>query len=102
MFTAFAALAALLTVRQGRHETLIAREALEAETQPLLTDVPRGVFTEEREWHNQDGTISMRRHDRSEVDVGSTTPAVAMSRNPCAWSPSPCATWATAPRGSEK
>jgi hypothetical protein len=69
-FTALAALAALLTVRQGRHETRIAREALEVETQPLITDVPRGVYIEEREWHNLDGSISMRRHDRSEVSVG--------------------------------
>jgi hypothetical protein len=73
-FTALAALAALLTVRQARHETRIAREALEAETQPLITDVPRGLFTEEIEWHNSDGATSMKRRDRSELSVGTSGP----------------------------
>lgn len=73
-FTALAALAALLTVRQARHETRIAREALEAETQPLITDVPRGLFTEEIEWHNSDDTISMKRQDHSELSIGTFGP----------------------------
>ena len=69
-FTALAALAALLTVRQSRHETRIASDALEAETQPLITDVPRGLFVEESEWRSPDGTTSIRRRDRSAVSVG--------------------------------
>lgn len=78
-FTALAALAALLTVRQGRHETRIARAALEAETQPLLTDVPRGIFTEETEWREADGTTTTKRFDRSELSVGASGPELVAS-----------------------
>jgi hypothetical protein len=74
VFTALTALAALLTVRQARHENRIARDALEAETQPLVTDVPRGVFYEEREWHEVDGTMSLKRFDRSEITLGASGP----------------------------
>jgi hypothetical protein len=74
VFTALAALAALLTVRLARDEMRVARDSLEAETQPIVTDVPRGLFTEEIEWHNLDGTISMKRQDRAEVSVGTSGP----------------------------
>jgi hypothetical protein len=74
VFTALAALAALLTVRHARQERQIARDALEAETQPLIADVPRGLFTEEVEWHEVDGSISMKRRDRSELSVGTFGP----------------------------
>lgn len=70
VFTALAALAALLTVRQARHETRISHDALEAETQPLITDVPRGIFIDEVDWHEVDGTMTRKRRDRSELDVG--------------------------------
>jgi hypothetical protein len=45
-FTALTALAALLTVRHGWQEMRIARKTLEVETQPLVTDVPRGILVE--------------------------------------------------------
>src|SRR5215212_9981353 len=79
-FTALAALAALLTVRQARHETRVARDALEAETQPIVTHVPRGLFTQEVEWHNPDGIISMKRRDRSELSVGMFGPEPIFER----------------------
>lgn len=61
-------------MRQARHETQIARDALEAETQPIFTDVPRGLFTEEIDWHNADGTMTTKRVDRSELSVGTSGP----------------------------
>jgi hypothetical protein len=74
VFTALAALAALLTVRQARHETQISRAALDADTQPLVTDVPRGVFVEEVEWQNLNDSVSLKRQDRSAVSVGTAGP----------------------------
>ena len=74
VFTALTALAALLTVHHAQHEMRIARDALEAETQPLLTDVPRGVFFDEREWHEINGTTTLKRFDRSEIGVGAHGP----------------------------
>ncbi len=73
-FTALTALAALLTVRHIRSESRIARDAFEAETQPLLTDVPRGVMKEEIDWHEASGKMSRRLVDRSEINVGTMGP----------------------------
>lgn len=70
VFTALTALAALLTVRHIRFESRVARDAFEAETEPLLTDVPRGVMKEEIDWHEASGEMSRRLVDRSEISVG--------------------------------
>lgn len=51
VFTAVTAATALVTVRNARSENRIARDALEAQTQPLLTDLPRGLIREEIDWH---------------------------------------------------
>jgi hypothetical protein len=77
-FTAVTAAAALLTVRNGRSENRIARDALEAQTQPLVTDLPRGLIREEMDWHDASGQMSRRMVDRAEISVG---PAV-LSRSP--------------------
>jgi hypothetical protein len=48
VFTAITATAALLAIRQAKQQTRTNREALETETQPLITDVPRGLRQEAR------------------------------------------------------
>lgn len=47
---------------------------MDADTQPLVTDVPRGLFVEEVEWHNVDDSVSLKRQDRSAVSVGTAGP----------------------------
>jgi hypothetical protein len=73
-FAAASALAALLTVRHTRSESKVARDAFEAQTQPLLTDVPRGLVKEEIDWHEASGHMSRRLVDRSEIGVGTMGP----------------------------
>jgi hypothetical protein len=73
-FAAVSAVAALFTVRHVRSESRVARDAFEAETQPLLTDVPRGVMKEEIDWHEVSGEMSRRLVDRSEISVGTMGP----------------------------
>ena len=60
----------MLTVRHIRVESRIARDAFEAETEPLLADVPRGVMKEEINWHEASGEMPRRLVDKSEIDVG--------------------------------
>ena len=69
---AITALAALFTVRHARSESRLARDAFEAQTQPLLTDVPRGLFREEIDWHEASGEMTRRIVDRAEISVGTS------------------------------
>ena len=62
--------AALGMVRVARSQSRVAREALEADTQPLLTDAPRGVFLEQVDWHEASGEITRRTKDKAEIGVG--------------------------------
>lgn len=71
---AITALAALFTVRHARSESRLARDAFEAQTQPLLTDVPRGLFREEIDWHEASGEMTRRIVDRAEISVGTSGP----------------------------
>ena len=73
-FAALTALAALFTVRHVRSESLVARAAFEAQTQPLITDVPRGLIREEVDWHGALGNVSRRMVDRAEISVGTSGP----------------------------
>jgi hypothetical protein len=73
-FTAVTAATALATVRSARSENRIARDALEAQTQPLLTDLPRGLIREEIDWHEASGEMSRRLVDRAEISVGTSGP----------------------------
>jgi hypothetical protein len=74
VLAAIATLAALATVRHLGAERRIARDAFEAETQPLLTDVPRGLVHEEIDWHEASGELSRRLVDQAEVTVGTSGP----------------------------
>jgi len=69
-FAAVSACAALGTVWLSRSQSRVAREAFDADTQPLLTDVPRGVYLEQADWHEASGEITQRTHDKAEIDVG--------------------------------
>jgi len=73
-FTAVTAATALITVRSARSENRIAGDALEAQTQPLLTDLPRGLIREEIDWHEASGETSRRLVDRAEISVGTSGP----------------------------
>lgn len=69
-FAAASACAALWAVWLSRSQSRVAREAFEADTQPLVTDVPRGLFLEETDWHEVSGEITRRVQDKSEISVG--------------------------------
>lgn len=73
-FAAASAFAALTTVWLSRSQSRIAREALEADTQPLLTDAPRGLFLEEIDWHEASGKMTRRIEDRATIKVGNVGP----------------------------
>jgi hypothetical protein len=73
-FTAVTAATALVTVRSARSENRIARDALEAQTQPLLTDLPHGLIHEEIDWHEVSGEMTRRLVDRAEISVGTSGP----------------------------
>jgi negative regulator of sigma E activity len=46
---AVAAIAALVTVRHLRTQTRTAQEALEAQTRPLIANVPKGLYRDREE-----------------------------------------------------
>ncbi|HEX3692635.1 MAG TPA: hypothetical protein VHU13_04770 [Solirubrobacteraceae bacterium] len=69
-FAAASALAALTTVWLARSQSRLARESLEAQTQPLLSDAPRGLFLEEIDWHEVSGEITSRTNDKATISVG--------------------------------
>jgi hypothetical protein len=71
-FTAVAAIAAFRTARQAKEEAEIARETFDVETQPIVMDVPRGLYSHEIDWHNADGTMTTKQVDRSEISVGAS------------------------------
>lgn len=73
-FAAASAFAALTTVWLARSQSRIARESLEAQTQPLLTDAPRGLFLEEIDWHEASGEITSRMKDKATISVGGAGP----------------------------
>jgi hypothetical protein len=73
-FTAITAVAALATVRHVRSESLIAEDAFEAQTQPLVTDVPRGLLHQEIDWQEASGRMGRRLIDKSEIIVGASGP----------------------------
>lgn len=72
-FTAVTATGALLAIRQARQQTLTAREALETQTQPLLTDVPRGPLREPRGLDVGSGQPASLK-DAGEIDIGTSGP----------------------------
>jgi hypothetical protein len=72
-FTAATASAALLAIRQAKQQTQTAREALEAQTQPLLTDVPRGRLQVPRSLDPDSGQPSALR-DAGKIDIGTSGP----------------------------
>jgi hypothetical protein len=74
VFAAASAFAAMGAVRLASSQSATAREALEADTQPLITDVPRGVFLEEIDWREGSGKTTRRRGDRAEIGVGTAGP----------------------------
>ena len=70
-FTALAAGAAWLTVRHADSQNKTARETLDAQTQPLLADLPWGVFRERDE--SIPANMRMRGdewRDEAEISVG--------------------------------
>lgn len=69
-FAALSACAALAAVWLSRSQSRVAREAFEADTQPLLTDVPRGVYLKQVDWHEASGEITQRTEDNAEINVG--------------------------------
>jgi hypothetical protein len=69
-FAAISACAALGAVWLSRSQSRIAREAFEADTQPLLTDAPRGLFLEEIDWHEVSGETTRRMKDKAKIGVG--------------------------------
>lgn len=69
-FAAVSACAALGTVWLSRSQSRVAREAFEADTQPLLTDAPRGRFLEEIDWHEASGETTRRMKDKAQIGVG--------------------------------
>ena len=73
-FTAVTAATALITVRQARAERQVAVDAYEAQTQPLITDLPYGLVHEEVDWHEASGQATKRTFDKAEVSVGSAGP----------------------------
>lgn len=73
-FTAVTASAALITVRQARADRQIALDAYQAETQPLITDLPYGLVREEIDWHEASGKLSKRTIDKAEISVGVAGP----------------------------
>jgi hypothetical protein len=73
IFTAITATAALLAIRQAKQQTLTGREALETQTQPLLTDVPRGRLQEPRGLDVRlGGPTSLK--DAGEIQIGTSGP----------------------------
>jgi hypothetical protein len=68
-FTAVTATAALLAIWQARQQTQTAREALETQTQPLLSDVPPRRFHEPRALDIQSGQPTSWR-DAGAIDIG--------------------------------
>src|ERR1700693_176182 len=73
VFTAVTPTGARLAIRQARQQTLTAREALETQTQPLLTDVPRGRLQEPRGLDARPGQPTSLK-DAGEIDVGTSGP----------------------------
>jgi hypothetical protein len=73
-FAAASAFAALTTVWLARSQSRVARESFEAQTQPLLTDAPRGLFLEEIDWHEASGEITRRIKDKATISVGTAGP----------------------------
>ncbi len=73
-FTAVTAATALITVRQARADRQIAIDAYDAETQPLITDLPYGLVPEEVDWHEASGQMTKRTVDKAEVSVGTAGP----------------------------
>lgn len=73
VFTAVTATAALLAIRQAKQQTLTAREALETQTQPLLTDVSRGRLHEPRGLDVRPGEPASLK-DASEIQIGTSGP----------------------------
>lgn len=73
VFTAATATAALLAIRQAKQQTQTAREALEAQTQPLLTDVPRGRLQLPRAPDERSGQ-SPGFKDADEINIGTSGP----------------------------
>lgn len=72
-FTAATATAALLAIRQAKQQTRTAREALEAQTLPLLTDVPLGRLQVPRSLDPSSGHPSALR-DAGEINIGTSGP----------------------------
>lgn|ERR1039458_8896460 len=71
VFTAVTATGALLAIRQAKQQTLTAREALETQTQPLLTDVPRGRLQEPRGLDIRPGQPTSLK-DAGQIEIGTS------------------------------